>query len=87
LVFSSVGKTTDTLAHSADKDAVSGKLQKPNQGSEKKRLICKSGLFLDRGLLLVAGPGFFRTKMGSSYRKATFYCTKMELSRSATRRA
>jgi hypothetical protein len=81
LVFSSVGKTTDTLAYSADKGAVTGKLQKPNQGSEKKRLICKSGLFSDRGLLLVKGAGFFRPKMGLSYRRQTIYCTKMELSR------
>ncbi|WP_426116739.1 hypothetical protein [Pseudomonas sp. DSP3-2-2] len=63
-----------------------GKLQKPNQGSEKKRLICKSGLFLDRGLLLVTGAGFFRTKMGSSYHALTIYRTKMELSCQGARR-
>jgi hypothetical protein len=68
------------LAYSADKNAVMGKLQKPNQGSEKKRLICKSGLFLDRGLLLVTGAGFFRTKMGSGYHALTIYRTNMELS-------
>jgi len=65
LVFSSVGNATDTLVSSADKGAVVAKLQKPNQGSEKKRLIRKIGLFLDSAFEWFIGTEHFRTKMGS----------------------